>query len=333
MVKIQDISRLVGNTKMLKIFYKYKKEERSLYAKLETSNFTGSIKDRIALHILKKAYKEKKIEKNYTIIEATSGNTGISFAAIGKALGHKVEIFIPDWVSKERFKLLKSYGAIVHLISKKDGGFLEAIRQAYEKTVKFDNVFSPKQFDNMENIEAHYASTAPEIFKTLSNNKISIDAFVSGVGTGGTIMGINNYAKDHKSSAEIDAIDLLSSPILSSNGKKKGFHRIQGISDAFIPSIVDLTVFKKIIIIDDGDAIIMAQNLAKNLGLGVGISSGAHFIGAIQVQNILGKNAKIVTTFCDDNKKYLTTDLMKKEPIKDDFLSKEISLIGWSVLM
>lgn len=325
--KIEGLSSLIGNTPLLEIFFNYKGESRRIFAKAEHYNLTGSIKDRMALHILKKSYANGNIKPGDKIVEATSGNTGISFSAIGSALGNEVTIFMPDWMSEERKNLIKSYGAKIELVSAEQGGFLGSIKMTEDFASKDDNVFLPCQFSNEYNCEAHYLTTGPEIYKQLNSLGLKVDGIVAGVGTGGTIMGLGKFFKEKNPNIKLYPLEPANSPTMKT-GYKVGKHRIQGISDEFIPSIVKLDKLDDIIDVDDGDAIIMAQRLASTLGLGVGISSGANFIGALIAQEKLGKDAIIVTVFSDDNKKYLSTDLMKEEPVKEGFYSKYIELIS-----
>ncbi len=326
--RIEGFSNLIGNTPMLEITYKYKGETRKIYAKAENHNMTGSIKDRMAFHILKKATEKGILKKGCQIIEATSGNTGISFAALGKALGYNVKIFMPDWMSAERINLIKSLGAEIKLVSKEEGGFLGSIDLANDCASKNGNSFLPCQFSNIENIEAHYLTTGPEIWWQLRFRNLIPDAFIAGVGTGGTIMGAGKFLKEQNNNILIYPLEPLNSPTLST-GHKVGKHRIQGISDEFIPSIIKLNELNEVVAVDDGDAIIMSQKLASEMGIGVGISSGANFIGAVMLQNKLGSDKIIVTIFPDDNKKYLSTDLLKKETMNNTFLSKDIELISF----
>jgi len=328
-LKLNSLSFLIGNTPLLAIRFKYKDEIRVIYAKAENHNMTGSIKDRMALHIIKKAYERGVLKPGYRILEATSGNTGISFSAIGRAIGHKVIIFMPDWLSRERIDLIKSLGADINLISKEDGGFLGSISRSENYAKENPDTFLPRQFSNTDNVSAHYETTGPEIWWQLKFNNLEPDAFIAGVGTGGTVMGAGRYLKEMNPAIRIHPLEPSNSPTLST-GHKVGKHRIQGISDEFIPEIVNLNSLDKVISIDDGDAIIMAQKLAAELGIAVGISSGGNFLGALKVQNELGTDATVVTVFSDDNKKYLSTDLMKNEPVKSNFLSNDIELISFS---
>ncbi len=329
--KFKHLWNMVGNTPMLEINYRYKKECRKLYVKCENYNLTGSIKDRMALYILQKAYQLKTINPHDIIVEATSGNTGISFSAIGKALGHEVKIIMPDWLSKERVDIIKSLGAEVILISKAEGGFLGSIALSEKMAKENEHVFLPKQFENCFNAEAHEKTTAKEIWMQLQSIDLTPDAFVAGVGTGGTIMGVGCYLKKRDSSIKVHPLEPKESPTIST-GYKVGSHRIQGISDEFIPAIVELDKLDEIIQASDGDSIIMAQKLARQLGLAVGISSGANFLGAVQLQNSLGSNAVVVTVFSDSNKKYLSTDLMKDEPVKEGYLSPDVELLDYKAI-
>lgn len=329
--KFSHLWHLIGNTPMLEIVYRYNESVRKIYVKCEQYNFTGSIKDRMALYILEKAYSTGQIKKGDTIIEATSGNTGISLSAIGRALGHSVKIIIPDWLSKERVDIIKSLGAEVILISKASGGFLGSIALSEEMANTLPNVFLPKQFENLYNVEAHEKTTAKEIWMQLQLEDIMPDAFVAGVGTGGTIMGVGQFLKKRNSNIKIHPLEPLESPTLSV-GYKTGSHRIQGISDEFIPAIIQLGQLDSVIKVSDGDSILMAQKLAQQLGLAVGISSGANFLGALQLQNEYGSDYNVATIFCDSNKKYLSTDLMKEEPVKVGYLSPNVELLDFRAI-
>src|SRR3989339_72134 len=324
--RIENLSHLIGNTPLLEITLEFDGSKRKIYAKAENLNMTGSIKDRMAFHILKNAYDRNILKKGSLIIEATSGNTGISFSALGRTLGHNVAIFMPNWLSQERINLIKSFGAEIILVSKEEGGFLGSIQRAEELASKTENSFLPRQFVNEDNCEAHYKTTGMEIYWQMRFHKLVPDAFIAGVGTGGTIMGTGKYLREKFPSIQLHPLEPANSPTLST-GCKVGKHRIQGISDEFIPPILNLSSFDHVVSVDDGDSILMAQKLASTLGLGVGISSGANLIGALKIQNELGNDAIIVTVFPDDNKKYLSTDLFNDEPIKPHFLSPRIKLL------
>jgi cysteine synthase A len=323
--RIQGLANFIGNTPLLEIELLFKGLPRKVYAKAEYLNLTGSIKDRMAFYIIREAYSKNLIKPGYRIIEATSGNTGIAFSAVGRALGHPVTIFMPDWMSDERKNLIRSLGAEVVLISKKDGGFLGSITRSAEMAALERKTFLPRQFENEDNMMAHYTTTGPEIWWQLKLRGKTPDAFIAGVGTGGTIMGAGGYLREMNSDIKLYPLEPSNSPTMST-GNKVGAHRIQGISDEFIPALVKLEKLNEVVSVDDGDSIIMAQKLASELGLAVGISSGANFIGAILKHEELGQDSTVVTIFSDDNKKYLTTDLMKKEPVKSGFISTDVQL-------
>ena len=316
---------MIGNTPLLAIHFTYDGRQRVIYAKAEHMNMTGSIKDRMAYHILADAYGNGTLHLGDTIVEATSGNTGISFAALGRALGHPVQIFMPDWMSQERVSLIRSLGAEVCPVSREEGGFNGSIRLTEQLASASPRVFLPRQFSNSANIKAHELTTGPEIWRQLEVWFKEPDAFVAGVGTGGTIMGVGRYLRARRKSIEIRPVEPSESPTLST-GHKVGRHRIQGVSDEFIPAIVDLNELDQVVAVNDGDAILMAQKLAADLGLAVGISSGANFIAALKVQNELGNDAAVVTVFADSNKKYLSTDLLREEPVRHRYLSPRVSL-------
>ena len=322
----ETLEKLIGNTPMIGIKYRLQNKEGVIYAKCEHYNFTGSIKDRIALNILKEAFLSNEIKQGDTIVEATSGNTGISFSAIGKLMGCNVKIIMPDWLSEERKQIIQYFGAEIIPISKEEGGFVRSVALAKEMAEKDPNVFLPNQFSNIHNVEAH-EKTGMEIYNQLKNKHSQIDGFVAGVGTGGTIIGVGRALRKLYPNIKIHPLEPQESPTIST-GYKVGHHRIQGISDEFIPDIMKMDHTDEIMQASDGDSIIMAQQLAQKLGLGVGISSGANLIGAIKLQQKYGFDSVIATVFSDCNKKYLTTDLTKKEPVKGHYLAPGVELLG-----
>jgi cysteine synthase len=328
LTRFTQLKHMIGNTPLLAIRFTFRGKERVIYAKAEHLNMTGSIKDRMAFHILKRAYQKNLIQPGDTIAEATSGNTGISFAAIGRALGHDVIIFMPEWMSQERVALIRSLGAKIVPVSHLQGGFVGSIRMTEDLAQDQPHIFLPAQFANEANVEAHEKTTGPEIWWQLYFHSIKPDAFVAGVGTGGTIMGVGRFLRQHNPAIKVHPLQPAESPTLST-GHKIGQHRIQGISDEFIPSILNLEKLDPIVSVHDGDAILMAQKLAAGLGLAVGISSGANFLGALMVQNEMGDDAVVATVFPDDNKKYLSTDLLREEPVKPAYLAPEVELLGY----
>ncbi len=329
--RAQNLRCMVGNTPMLAIELRFRGRSRTVYAKAENFNMTGSIKDRMALHVIECGYAARALKPGDLIIEATSGNTGIAIAAIGRALGHPVAIFMPDWMSSERINLMRSLGASIHLVSAADGGFVGAIAKAEALAAASHDIFLPRQFSNDDNCAAHEASTGPEIWLQLQSLGLGCDAFVAGVGTGGTVMGVGRYLRRMNPKCRVHPLEPANSPTLSM-GHKVGRHRVQGISDEFIPAIVDLAFLDSIIDVDDGDAIIMAQKLAGEIGIGAGISSGANLLGALQLGDELGDDSVVVTVFPDSNKKYLTTDLMRDEPVRDGFLAPAVELLGFRAI-
>ncbi len=325
--RMAALSHVIGNTPLLGVDFTFRGRQRTIYAKCEQMNLTGSIKDRMMLEIIRDAYVRGALQPGDTIAEATSGNAGISCAAIGRALGHPVTIFMPDWMSQERAQLLRGYGATVVPVSREQGGFLGSIRLTEELAASDPHVFLPRQFSNCANIRAHREGTGPEIWSQLEACGLTPDAFVAGVGTGGTVMGVGQYLRSRNPAVKIHPVEPAESPTLST-GYKVGSHRIQGISDDFIPAIVQLSELDEVLSSSDGDSILMAQKLACQLGLGLGISSGCNFLAALCAQEALGPDAIVVTIFCDDNKKYLSTALLRDEPVKPGYLSPEITLTG-----
>lgn len=315
------MKNLIGNTPLIKINYKNKGIIKSIYAKLEYYNLTGSIKDRIVYNILTNALAKEKLKPRQPIIEATSGNTGISLAAYGAYHKHPVYIFMPEWSSKERIDLMELYGAKVNLISREEGGFKGCIAKAQNLAKELDGYLF-NQFSNQENVKTHYDITGPEIVSKLPN----IQGFVSGIGTGGTFTGIAKYLKDYNSNIKTIALEPENIPILS-GGEIKGAHKISGIGDDFIPEIVDTSLIDEVITVSDEIAIEMSQKLAKELGLAVGISSGANIYAAIKINEQI---ENVLTIIVDDAKKYLSTDLTK--PILNSKLS-DIEFISYETIV
>jgi len=331
-----SMQELIGNTPLLAITFRLRRfgkpeTMRTLYAKAEHLNLTGSIKDRMALHILRHAYAEGLLRPGDAIIEATSGNTGIAFAALGRALGHPVVVYMPDWMSRERIRLMESYGARIELVSRAQDGFLGSIRLTEEQARREPHCFLPRQFANAANWQAHALTTGPELVQQLASLGLTPDAFVAGVGTGGTVMGLLHSLRGLGFATRVHPVEPAESPTLST-GYKVGSHRIQGISDEFIPSIVALDQLDPVIPVSDGDSILMAQKLATQLGLAVGISSGCNFLAAVVAQDQQGSEAVVATVFPDDNKKYLSTDLVRPEPVRESYLAPEIELLDYCVV-
>jgi cysteine synthase A len=295
--RLTGLKSLIGNTPLLALELTYRGEQRVIYAKAEHLNLTGSVKDRMALHILRQAYARGALLPGARIIEVTSGNTGIAFAALGRALGHPVTIFMPDWMSAERKNLIASFGAEIRLVSAAEGGFVGSIERAEALAAAVTPSFLPRQFANEDNSEAHERTRVRRSGGSCScagsSPMRSWRAWAPGHGDGHRAV-----LRSMNAGVRIHPLEPANSPTLST-GHKAGKHRIQGISDEFVPPIVDLAALDEVIAVDDGDAILMAQRLAAETGLGVGISSGANLLGALQVQNAIAPDAVVVTVFAD----------------------------------
>ena len=327
--RFQGLGRLIGNTPLLSVDYTFRGRRRRIFAKSESLNMTGSVKDRMALHLLRRACESRALQPGAVIVEAAQGNAAISFAAVGRALGHPVALFMPDWMSVERMSVVRSFGASVYPISEDAGGFLGAVGRAEELASHSPGAFLPRPFANEDSCGAHEAGTGPEIHWQLGAHGLAPDAFVAGVGTGGTLMGTGRYLTAHHPEVRIHPVELANAPILS-KGKPIGRHRVPGLADEIVPPLLDLTEVAHVVAVDDGDAILMAQKLARALGLGVGISSGANFLGAVLVQDLLGSDAVVTTLFPDSNRLYLSTDLFRSEPERKDHLTPWVELTGFT---
>ncbi len=325
---VRAILPLVGGTPLLDLALRVDGAPLRVFAKYESLNFTGSIKDRMAAHILGVAYADGAIAPGDEIVEASSGNTAISFAAIGRALGHPVRIFMPDWMSAERKAILRAFGATLVEVSAAEGGFVGSVERAREWAASRPRSFAPRQFENSANVAAHALGTGKELLEQMAAVGCEPNAFVAGVGTGGTVMGVARAITAQRPSAKIHPVEPRESPILSL-GRHSGHHRIQGISDEFVPAIVRLDELAAPIAVSDGDAIRMAQRLARELGLGVGISSGANLIAAIEAARALGSDAVVATVLPDSHKKYLSTDLFRDEPARPDHWTDRVRLEGY----
>ena len=324
-MNIKNLSSLIGNTPLIQINFIYKGRPGSVFAKAEYFNLTGSIKDRVAHYIIEQAYRTGELSPGDCIVEATSGNTGISFSAVGSALGHPVKIFMPDWMTAERIHIMESFGAEVVLVSREEGGFLGSISLS-EKEGEKDGVFLPRQFSNPDNTQTHYLFTGKEIAEQLQSIGLCADSFIAGVGTGGTVMGIGKRLKEVNPTCRIHPLEPSNSPTLST-GYKVGQHKIYGISDEFIPDLVQLSALDSVVSVDDTDAIFVARLLSEKLGIGVGVSSGANLLGAIMEWEKTG--GTVVTVFADDNKKYLSTDYAKVNTLMPSEITSQLELTGF----
>lgn len=306
MALFKSLSQTVGNTPMLELVNSKNKYSfiANVFAKLEYFNPAGSVKDRVALNMIEAAEKNGSLKAGGTIIEPTSGNTGIGIAAICAAKGYKAVIVMPETMSIERRKLIASYGAEV-VLTEGAKGMNGSIAKAEELNKEIENSIIAGQFYNPANPEAHYKTTAPEIWGDLDGR---VDALVCGVGSGGTITGVGRYLKEKNSNIKIIGVEPLSSPFLTTG--KSGAHKIQGIGAGFIPENLDTEIYDELITVSDDDAINFAKDLAINEGLSVGISSGAAFCAAVEVakrEDMKGKN--IVVILPDGGSRYLSTEL------------------------
>ena len=294
-----NVLDMIGATPVLKLNKLVNGDMADVYVKLEKFNPAGSIKDRAALGMIEEAENLGLLKEGYTIIEPTSGNTGIALAMIGRLKGYEVIIVMPDTMSVERRNLIKAYGAELVLT---DGtkGMKGAINKAKEMAEGNPNFFIPQQFTNLANPQKHYATTAEEIMKDVKD----LDVFVAGVGTGGTITGVGRRLKEIKQGVTVIAVEPEKSPVIS--GGEPGPHKIQGIGAGFIPDIYDSSVVDEIIKISDEEAFEMAKLMAKEEGILVGISTGANIAAAIKVAKKVGKGRKIVTVSPDGGEKYIS---------------------------
>lgn len=304
----KSVGELVGNTPLLELSHIEKEYDlqAKVLAKLEYFNPAGSVKDRVARAIIDYAESKGLLKHGATIIEATSGNTGIGLACVGCARGYKVVIVMPETMSVERRKLMLAYGASLVLT---DGakGMKGAIDKANELHEQIDGSILAGQFVNPANPKAHYETTAPEIWRDTDGN---VDVFVAGVGTGGTITGVGRYLKEKNPNVKIVAVEPFSSPVLSKG--VSGAHKIQGIGAGFVPDVLDTSVYDEVIAVKDEDAFETAREVGKKEGVLVGISSGAALFGALQVAKrpeYAGKN--IVVLLPDTGDRYLSTTLFE----------------------
>lgn len=292
----KTILDLIGNTPILQI------QNSNIYVKLECFNPTGSIKDRAAKQMILAAIQEGKLKTGSIIIEPTSGNTGIGLAAIGRALGYKVLLTMPDSMSEERRKLLRAYGAELILTDGKKGMRL-AIEKAHALARDLPNAFLPSQFENTQNVLAHYKTTGPELWEQLEGK---IDVLVAGIGSGGTITGTGKYLKEKNPKLRIVGVEPATSPVLTQG--KAGMHHIEGIGAGFIPKILDTALLDEIITVTDQEALDSTKEFIRREGILVGISSGAALFAAKQLEKRY-PNKKIVAILPDAGNRYLSKGL------------------------
>ena len=298
-----NISELVGQTPVVKLNKIAGKDDATVYVKLESFNPASSVKDRIALSMIDAAEKSGALQPGATIVEPTSGNTGIGLAMIAAARGYKLILVMPETMSIERRNLLKAYGAELVLTPGPEG-MKGAIRKAEEIVQENPAYFMPQQFKNPANPQIHRELTAREVLEQAQGQ---LDAFVGGVGTGGTITGVGEILKQSFPDITIVAVEPTASPVLS--GGQPGPHKIQGIGAGFVPDVLNVQIVDEIITVSNEDAMETARKLARQEGILVGISSGAAVFAALQVAKRLGAGKKVIVVAPDTGERYLSTEL------------------------
>ena len=288
MEELRPILNRIGETPLVKV------KER-VFAKLESVNPSGSIKDRMALYMLEVAERNNEIKPGYEIIEATSGNTGISFAMIAALKGYRFTAVMPETMTLERRQIMQAYGARFILTPT----MKDAVERV-ERCTTQENIWLPKQFDNQANVDCHRETTGREVLQQLSE----IGAFVAGVGTGGTLIGVSQALKEKAPDVQIVAVEPAESPVLSSG--EAGVHKIQGIGSGFVPKIVDLNEVDEIVKVKSDDAIRMTRSLARERGLFVGISSGANVLASLEIAKRIPPDKNVVTVLPDSANRYLS---------------------------
>jgi len=298
----RSILDLIGSTPVVKLRNLPGKNDAEVWGKLESFNPGGSVKDRICLSMIEAAEREQKLKPGATIVEPTSGNTGIGLALVAAVKGYRLILTMPDTMSEERRSLLSAYGARL-ILTPDTKGMGGAIRKAEELLLEHPDYFMPQQFNNPANPEIHRRTTAVELLKQFK----SIDAFVAGVGTGGTITGVGEVLKENMKGVRVYAVEPAASPVIS--GGEPGYHKIQGIGAGFIPAVLNTQIYDQVITVGDEDAALYTRRLALEEGILVGISSGAACCAALKVARELGKGRVVVTIFADKGEHYLSTDL------------------------
>lgn len=305
---VQSVSDLIGNTPVVRLRNLSGDQDAEVWGKLESMNPGGSVKDRICLNMITTAEQSGRLHPGDTIVEPTSGNTGIGLALVCAIKGYRLILTMPDTMSEERQSLLAAYGAAV-VLTPDTKGMHGAVQKAEEIVARNPSYFMPQQFSNAANPAAHRLTTAQEIIQQMPQ----LDAFVSGVGTGGTITGAGHVLKIHYPHLQIVAVEPAASPVLS--GGEPGYHSLQGIGAGFVPAVLDTTIYDEIIRVEDEEAAVYTRRLAREEGVLVGISSGAACVAALQVARRLGKRKTVLAIFCDAGERYLTTDLFQAEGI------------------
>ncbi|MCZ6621922.1 MAG: cysteine synthase A [Deltaproteobacteria bacterium] len=300
----RSILDLIGSTPVIKLRNMPGKSDAEVWGKMESLNPGGSVKDRICLAMIEAAERTGQLKSGGTIVEPTSGNTGIGLALVAAVKGYRLILTMPDTMSEERRSLLAAYGAKL-ILTPDTKGMGGAIRKAEQLVLEHPDYFMPQQFNNPVNPEIHRRTTAVELLDKFRQ----IDAFVSGVGTGGTITGVGEVLRERMKGIRIYAIEPAASPVLS--GGEPGYHNIQGIGAGFIPGVLNTRIYDEVITVSDEDASLFARRLALEEGIFVGVSSGAACYAALKVAKNLGKGHVVVTILPDTGERYLSTDIFE----------------------
>jgi cysteine synthase A len=307
---VQSITQLIGETPLVKLNRVVPPDSAEIYVKLEFQNPGASVKDRIAISMIETAEREGRIQPGDTIIEPTSGNTGIGLAMVAAAKGYKAILVMPETMSMERRNLLRAYGAELVLTPGSEGmrGAIQRAEQLLSKNPKY---FMPQQFQNVANADVHRRTTGPEIVAAIQSRDGKLDAFIAGIGTGGTITGAGSVLREHFPNIQIVAVEPAASPVLS--GGKPGPHKIQGIGAGFVPEILDTSIYNEVITVENEDAFATSRRVAKEEGILGGISSGAAIYAALQVAKRLGTGKRVVAIIPSNGERYLSTPLYSFE--------------------
>jgi cysteine synthase len=303
---VQNVTQLIGDTPLVRLNRVVPEDSAEVYVKLEYQNPGSSVKDRIAISMIEVAEQEGKLKPGDTIIEPTSGNTGIGLAMVAAAKGYKAILVMPETMSMERRNLLRAYGAQLVLTPGPEG-MKGAIKRAEELQAENPSYFMPQQFKNPANVKVHRETTGPEIVEAINSFDGKLDAFVAGIGTGGTITGAGSVLKEAFPNIKIYAIEPTASPVLS--GGKPGPHKIQGIGAGFVPDILNTQVYDGVITVENEEAFETSRRVAREEGILGGISSGAAIFAALKVAKELGKGKRVVAVLPSNGERYLSTPL------------------------
>ncbi|WP_199624066.1 cysteine synthase A [Paenibacillus alkalitolerans] len=307
---VQSVTQLIGDTPLVRLNRVVPEDSAEVYVKLEFQNPGASVKDRIAISMIESAEREGRLKPGDTIIEPTSGNTGIGLAMVAAAKGYKAILVMPETMSMERRNLLRAYGAELVLTPGPEG-MKGAIKRAEELQAENPGYFMPQQFKNQANVEIHRRTTGPEIVEAIKSHDGKLDAFISGIGTGGTITGAGEVLRENFPGIQIYAVEPAASPVLS--GGKPGPHKIQGIGAGFVPDILDTEIYNEVITVENEDAFATSRRVAREEGILGGISSGAAIFAALQVAKRLGKGKRVVAVVPSNGERYLSTPLYQFE--------------------